>query len=30
MILVKQRYFSPFENIIGHYEGENEQIPQHL
>ena len=21
------RYFSPFENIIGHYEGENEQIP---
>jgi hypothetical protein len=21
------RYFSPFENIIGHYENENEQIP---
>ena len=21
------RYFSPFENIIGYYEGENEQIP---
>ena len=21
------RYFSPFENIIGHYEGDNEQIP---
>ena len=21
------RYFSPFENIIGHYESENEQIP---
>ena len=21
------RYFSPFENIIGHYEAENEQIP---
>jgi hypothetical protein len=23
----EQRYISPFENIIGHYEGENEQIP---
>ena len=22
-----KRYFSPFENIIGHYEDENEQIP---
>ena len=21
------RYFSPFETIIGYYEGENEQIP---
>ena len=21
------RYFSPFENIIGHYEDKNEQIP---
>ena len=24
---MKERYFSPFENIIGHYEGENGQIP---
>ena len=23
----KARYFSPFENILGYYEGENEQIP---
>jgi alkylated DNA repair dioxygenase AlkB len=23
----QSRYFSPFENIIGYYEGENEQIP---
>jgi len=23
----KARYFSPFENIIGHYEGQDEQIP---
>ena len=23
----KHRYFSPFENILGHYEGKNEQIP---
>ncbi len=23
-----QRYISPFENIIGHYEGRNEQIPE--
>ena len=23
----KSRYFSPFENIIGHYENDNEQIP---
>ena len=23
----QHRYFSPFENIIGYYEGENEQIP---
>ena len=22
-----QRYISPFENIIGHYEGNDEQIP---
>ena len=22
------RYFSPFENIIGHYEGKDEQIPE--
>ena len=28
MILVEiRRYFSPFETIIGYYEGENEQIP---
>ena len=24
---MKERYMSPFENIIGHYEGSNEQIP---
>jgi hypothetical protein len=24
----KARYFSPFENIIGHYEGKDEQIPE--
>ena len=24
---LKSRYFSPFENIIGYYEGKNEQIP---
>jgi len=24
----QQRYMSPFETIIGHYEGENEQIPE--
>jgi hypothetical protein len=23
-----QRYISPFENIIGHYEGKDEQIPE--
>ena len=23
----KERYFSPFENILGHYEAKNEQIP---
>jgi hypothetical protein len=27
MILVDSRYFSPFENIIGYYEGQDEQIP---
>ena len=24
---MKHRYFSPFENIIGYYEGKDEQIP---
>ena len=24
---MQHRYFSPYENIIGHYEGQNEQIP---
>jgi len=24
----ERRYFSPFENIIGHYEGRDEQIPE--
>ena len=29
MILVElARYISPFENIIGHYEGKDEQIPE--
>ena len=25
---MQYRYFSPYENIIGHYEGQNEQIPE--
>ena len=27
MILVETLDISPFENIIGHYEGQDEQIP---
>ena len=23
----EKKYFSPYENIIGHYEGEKDQIP---
>ena len=26
----ERRYFSPFETIIGYYEGENEQITKHI